>query len=43
MAKLLKVSKTYYWELENKKKRLSYGLAIKIALIFNLKPDDVFY
>ncbi len=43
MANLLKISKTYYWQLEKNKRRLSYEMAIKIAAIFNLKPDDLFY
>ncbi|NLL44880.1 MAG: helix-turn-helix transcriptional regulator [Mollicutes bacterium] len=43
MADMLKISKTYYWQLENKKRRMSYEMAVKIADIFNLKPDDLFY
>lgn len=43
MSNLLNISKTYYWQLENKKRRLDYELAVKIASIFNLKPDDIFY
>lgn len=43
MAKLLHVSKTYYWQIENKKRRLSYQTAKEIASIFNLKPDNIFY
>ncbi len=43
MAKLLTISKTYYWQLENNKRRISYNMAIKIATIFALKPDDIFY
>ncbi len=43
MAKLLNISKPYYWQIENKKRRLSYSLAKKIANIFKLKPDDIFY
>lgn len=43
MANLLNISKTYYWQLENKKRRLKYDMAIKIAAIFNLKPDTLFY
>jgi len=43
MAKMLGISKPYYWQIENKKRRLYYSLAKKIANIFNLKPDDIFY
>ncbi|MDD2518371.1 MAG: helix-turn-helix transcriptional regulator [Bacilli bacterium] len=43
MANILNISKTYYWQLENNKRRLSYDMAVKIANIFNLKPDDLFY
>ncbi|NLM63397.1 MAG: helix-turn-helix transcriptional regulator [Mollicutes bacterium] len=43
MADMLNISKTYYWQLENKKRRLSYEMAVKIAALFNLKPDDLFY
>lgn len=40
---VLNISKTYYWQIENGSRRLSYELAKKIAKIFNLKPDDIFY
>lgn len=40
---MLKISKTYYWQLEQNKRRITYDMAIKIAKIFNLKPDDLFY
>ena len=43
MAKLLNISKAYYWQLENDQRRLFYSLAIKIANVFKLKPDDLFY
>ena len=43
MAHRLKISKAYYWQLEHKNRRLSYVMAKKIASIFHLKPDDVFY
>lgn len=43
MANMLKISKTYYWQLEQSKRRMTYDMAIKIANIFNLKPDDLFY
>ncbi len=43
MAKKLNISKTYYWQIENKKRKLSYNMAIKIANIFKTKPDNIFY
>ncbi len=43
MAKKLGISKSYYWQIEHKNRRLSYDMAKEIASIFNLKPDDIFY
>lgn len=43
MAKKLEISKCYYWQIEHKKRRLYYDMALKIASIFELKPDDLFY
>ena len=43
MAEKLNISKPFYCQLENRSRRLSYDMAIKIAKIFNLKPDDIFY
>lgn len=43
MAQKVGISYTYYWQIENKERNLYYYLAIKIAKIFNLKPDDIFY
>lgn len=43
MSKLLHISPAYYSQIENKKRRLSYDMAVMIANIFNLKPDDIFY
>ena len=43
MADILGISKPYYWQLEHDQKRLSYDMAIKIANIFHLKPDELFY
>lgn len=36
------ISKEYYWMIENGKRRLSYELSVKIADVFNMKPDDIF-
>lgn len=43
MADNLNISKTYYWQIENKKRRLSYQMAFDIANIFGKKPDEIFY
>jgi len=43
MADVLGVSKTFYWQIENEKRRLSYINAIKIANKLNVKPDFLFY
>ena len=43
MADKLHICKAYYWQIEHKKRRLYYEMAIKIAAVFNLKPDDLFY
>lgn len=43
MAKRLNITATYYCQIENCKRNLSYNLAIKIAKIFNKKPDEIFY
>ena len=43
MAKKLNITPSFYSQIENKKKRLFYDMAIKIAAIFNMKPDELFY
>ena len=43
MAKLAGISPTYYWQIENKTRRLYYELAIRIAKVFKKKPDDIFF
>lgn len=43
MADQLNISKSFYWQIENKKRRLSYEFALKIANIFNTTPDEIFY
>ncbi len=43
MAKILNISKSYYWQIENQNRRLYYDVAVKIAAIFKLKPDDIFF
>ena len=43
MADTLKISKSFYWQIEKGKRRLSYAIACKIAEIFKVKPDTIFY
>lgn len=43
MAKRLEISKCFYWQIEHKKRRLYYDMAIKIANVFDLNPDDIFF
>ncbi len=43
VAKELGICKAYYWQIENGNRRLYYDLALKIAKVFGLKPDDIFY
>ncbi len=43
MAEKLNISKPFYSQIENQNRRLTYEMAIKIADIFKLKPDDIFY
>ena len=43
MAELLNVCTAFYWQIENNKRGLYYNMAKKIAAIFNLKPDDLFF
>jgi len=43
MAKKLNITPSFYSQIENKKKRLFYDMAVKISDIFNMKPDQIFY
>jgi len=43
MAGMLSITISFYSQLENKKKRLYYDMAVRIADIFNMKPDQLFY
>lgn len=43
MSEKLGISKPFYCQLENRTRRLSYKMAIKISKIFDLKPDAVFF
>ncbi len=43
MANFLNISKTFYWQIENQKRTLTYKMANRIAAVFHKKPDDLFY
>ena len=43
IAEKIGISKTFYWQIENKKRNLSYRMAFKIAKSLKLKPDKIFY
>ena len=43
MSRMLGVSKTYYWQIENRQRRLTYDMAKKISKILKTKPDNLFY
>lgn len=43
ISKVLGISKPFYSQIENGKRRLSYDMAIKISKVFKMKPDDLFY
>lgn len=43
MADKLGISKAFYCQIENGVRRLSYDMAVRIGIVFNLKPDTIFY
>ena len=43
MAEKLGISKPFYCQIENQKRRLSYEMAVKIARVFHTTPDEIFY
>ncbi len=43
MADMIGISKSFYSQLENQRRRLLYDMAIKISAIFDMKPDEIFY
>lgn len=43
MANKLGISRAFYCQIENRTRRLSYAMAVKISNIFNTKPDSIFY
>lgn len=43
VANKVGISKAFYCQLENGKRRMLYETAIKIANVFKVKPDYLFY
>lgn len=43
MSEMLNISKPFYCQIENQKRRLSYDMAVRIAEIFHVRPDTIFY
>lgn len=43
MAEKLGISIPFYSQLENRQRRLTYDMAVKIADIFKTRPDKIFY
>lgn len=43
MAEKLGITASFYSQIENKRRRLFYDMAVKIADVFNSTPDDIFY
>lgn len=43
MAEMIGISKAFYCQIENNKRNLSYRMAVKIADVFKMKPDAIFY
>ena len=43
MSEKTGLSLSFYWQIENGKRNLTYENAQNIEEIFNLKPDDIFY
>ena len=43
MSERLGISKAFYSQIENRTRRLSYDIEVKIDNILKLKPDKIFY
>ena len=42
-AEKVGISKPFYWQIENEKRRLTYELAIRLAKTFGTTPDTLLY
>ncbi len=43
MSEATGLCRSYYWQIENGQRGLTYENAKKIAKVFNLRPDDIFF
>lgn len=43
MSDTLNISQSYYYQIENDKRKLEYAMAVKISSMFGLKLDDMYY
>lgn len=43
VSDMLHISKSFYWQIENGQRTLTYDMAVRIADIFKRKPDYIFY
>lgn len=43
VAERVGITKGYYSMIENGKRGLSYPIAVKIAEVFGMKPDEIFF
>ncbi|MFZ4897297.1 helix-turn-helix transcriptional regulator [Enterococcus durans] len=43
VAEKIGITKGYYSMIENGKRGLSYPIAVKIANVFGMKPDEIFF
>ncbi|KFL44568.1 hypothetical protein CH76_01815 [Lysinibacillus sp. BF-4] len=43
VAEIVGISKEHYWFIENGKRGLTYDMAVRIANVFNKKPDEIFF
>ena len=43
VAEAIGISKAFFCQIENKQRRLTYPMAIRIAGVLGMKPDEIFY
>ena len=43
MGEKLKISSAFYSQIENERRNLTYEMAVKIAKVFKMKTDKLFY
>ncbi|EAD3672170.1 MULTISPECIES: helix-turn-helix domain-containing protein [Listeria] len=42
VASKIGITKNYYWMIERGERNLSYSLAVEIAKVFEMQPDEIF-